>query len=168
MNRIIDKIVELLKTYVLDNRGINVIYKGDPIYIPENDFPCVIVQPNTTATQTLDSAEDEEMFNISISVIHDDRQLFNDLREEKTGVFELAKILEEKDSNNKLKPNTIKDVIRFRLDSDSDYVVAAGSITTDYGFKMRASRYSQNIDDYYPTIEATLTFTARGIGYLRD
>lgn len=169
MNRIIERIVELLKEYVLDNRGIKVIYKGDPIYIPEEDMPFVFVQPNSTATNTLDSAEDEEIYDISISVVANDMQYINDLREEEAGIFELAKIMEEKDSTtNKLKQNTIKDVVRFRLDSDSDYVVAAGTIVTDYAFRMRAARYSEDIKDYYPTIEATLTFQARGIGYLRD
>lgn len=157
MNRIIDRIQDIIEDNVKSSRGIIQVYKGDPIAIPSVNMPAIAINPEQTTLQTLSTCEDVKIQQISIVVIIDARKYFNSSDIE-TGLFEIAKIMEEEDSSGDTKNDTIVGAVRKYLYNDSDYVYKTSDEVINYGFRERE----------FPTIEASFTFNAYRKPHVRD
>jgi hypothetical protein len=157
MNKLIDRISAIFTDEVKTPRGIVQIYKGDPVLIPNVNMPAITINPQTTRTVPVDSCHDQKIQQISIILILDARKFFNTSQNE-TGLFVLSSVMEEEDTNGRLKGDTILGALRENLYPDRNFVLKIEDENISYGFAS---------DREFPTIEAELTFTAYGKLYQR-
>ena len=157
MNRIIDRIITILEANVKTPRNIKKVYKGDPVFIPNVNMPAITVNPQETRIIRLDSCQDYKEQIISIVVILDARTYFN-TSDSETGLFELAKIMEEEESTGRIKSDTILGALRENFYDDRAYIHKTENESVSYGFAERE----------FPTIDCELTFTVYGKPYTRD
>lgn len=150
MNEIIDAIVSAIETLVKSSRGIKDVYKGDPLLIPKVSLPAITVSPDNTIVEPIDTTHDYMKQSIAISVILDARKYFNISDTEQAGLFELAKIIEERDASSELKTDTIMYAIQNSIYNNAK-VLRVDNFTIDYGFTFEKRDF--------PTIEGVASFT---------
>jgi len=167
MDKIINEIVELLQENISGTKRIKNIYKGDPMWIPFNNLPCITVCPLSTSPSSLDSQKDNDVYSVLICVVLDDRTYFNELQGEDTGQFELIKIVEERNSDFTLKDDTVLGILNktFRYDTDFNLRFDAQSVSYPEGTQRSATVQG---NDFYPTREAVITIDVLGKAYSRN
>ena len=170
MQLIIDKIHELLQENILDTRSIKRIYKGDPLWIPFNDLPCITVCPISTNPISADNENDNDIYKILICIILDDRTYFNENASEDTGQFALVKIAEERNEDFTLMDNTVLGIINKEFRYDTNYNLKLDNISVNYpdGTQRSQTVRPTSPQDFYPTRECIITFDILGKMYSRN
>jgi len=138
---IIQKYIDLIKA----NCGqIKAFYQGDPVKIPNSNLPCCIIAKSNTTAGFQDSASDEHLVGLSITIITDIRdQLSTDENIAKIapGIAQLYEIVEGRDANYKLKTNSILNILRTNqlLDVANNLRTDLRNVTrVDYGSTLRS------------------------------
>lgn len=157
MDRLIDYIITALTASVKTSRGINQLYHGDPWNIPENSFPCIIVDGISEKIVTIDTENDARNMTIDISVIADARAKFNKATNDFTAKREMEKVIGETNTDMSPKTDTILYCVRHTIDNNSSYVLKADP-TVDYQITQQRG---------FPTLEGRVRIQAQSILYLR-
>ena len=71
MNILVDKIIEVLKEHLKDERHIQRFYFGNPEELANADLPCIFVQPLSKAVSQLDNVYDLVTVDIMVGVCVD-------------------------------------------------------------------------------------------------
>jgi len=160
MIRIFEFLAAQINEDVKGQRGIATVYGfGDPLRIPANNLPAIVISPVGTAPSVSDSANDKCIHTIDVSVVVDERTYFNQQQDEKTGLQEVMTVMAETDDTGRPLDSTILAVVRRKLFENSSLVeniIDNGEIK--YGFT--GSRE-------FTTIEAHYTFTVQTKPYFR-
>ena len=130
--------IQLLKT-ILENglRGlIKYIYIGDPTAIPASCLPALILNPVRTNISLLDSARDNNTYNISISLVIDARQYLNATPDKMVGTDFLMETMEGEDSAGALNVKTILSIIRKNLNLGTNRRIS-NDMSIDYTVRKR-------------------------------
>ena len=146
MDEIIDLIACQLETDVVKQRGIKAVYKGNPFNAPQVDLPCIIIVPDTSTINTVDSGRDETVFRIFVIVALDAREYLNAKKRKVTPLFEVAKIMEQVDTDGSLKTDTVAYSIRHNFDADNDVLKAEGMTI----------RYAEVTEREYPVSQGVM------------
>lgn len=134
------------------------VYQGDPMAIPQSNLPALIISKSQTTIGPLSSAEDDHQLSLILTVVTDIREERSDDPQMVPGIAKLYDIIEGRDSNYKLKANTILDILRSNITVDS-----ALNLRTDLGSLTRADyglTIGKRAQDAY-AIEGQVEFTAR-------
>lgn len=159
MDRVIERIIELLTADVQSSRGIKQIYNGEPAAIPKASIPSIVVEGKATNIETITTTEDEDTYIIDVIAVLDQRDYMNADMNKISGNEFLRKLMEERISgiSNELESDTILKTIRSGLDSDSDFSLRA-NVAINYIF---------NTTREFPTIEGVLTIEVLSKVYAR-
>lgn len=158
MNKLIDRIVEILEEEVKTPRDIKAIFKGDPVSIIEVDMPAITVSPVSTGIERVDNRRDSNIRTIAVILVLDARKYMNASYTEEAGNMVATKIMEEEDDNLNIMEDTILFSIRKALNAVNTYSLLTSSENISYEFQGARG---------YPTIEATLTFSVKSLLYDR-
>ncbi|MEI7510607.1 MAG: hypothetical protein WCJ84_00435 [Candidatus Peregrinibacteria bacterium] len=157
MKDLIDYIIALLETNLVPTRGIKKVYWGDPIMIAGAYMPCIAVDGDKTNTEVADSANDEDTYGMSISVILNAQNWMGQSDGAKNAKKELMAMMEERNTNGTRMSDTVLQIARTELLKKSNVLSVTGA-TVDYGFRERKDTI---------TVEAICRFVVRCTPYLR-
>lgn len=133
------------------------VYQGDPIRIPKSKMPALIISKSGTRVGPLTNAEDQHEMTLILSVITDLRDEVNDDTEIVPGVAQLYSIMEGRDDQYKVKPDSVLHILRSNITVD-----AALNLRTDLGSVTRAD-YGLTIGKRAPeayAVEGQIEFIA--------
>lgn len=160
MDRILKQIQNILTTYVQGPRGIKTIYYGDPLMIPRADFPAIVIVPVQTTIKYDTNVQDIDTVTINVFLCGDERQYVGKDFKEVTALYELGKIMEERESgtSHNLKSDTIAGAIRKYFYNDSDFLLKTDNFKIQYDF---------DPDSGFSKYLVVLTFDVLTKNYLR-
>jgi hypothetical protein len=163
MDRIIERIIEILTANVKTPRGIKVIFDGDPWLIPKVSIPAILVRGTLTTPATVTNCQDQDTHSIEITLVLSAKDYWNTSNTEFTGDKIARKIFEEREDDNshKLKSDTILHAIRSVFDADANYTLQSKNVNINY----EVYRDRAGFDD--PTLEPTMTLECASKPYLR-
>lgn len=150
---VIAKYIELIKAA---NAEIKTYFVGDPVKIAVSLLPCCIITKNNSLVRFLDSANDEHLIGLNITVVTDVRSELStedNISKVAPGVAKLYDIIEGRDSDYKLKTSSILNVLRTNQPADTTYNLRTdlGNPTQiDYGTTLR----NRNPEQW--SVEATI------------
>lgn len=135
MDRIIERIIEILEAEVKTPRGIKQICNGDPLSdTPVASMPLIIVKGNGTRSLPLDNLNNQDVFDIDILVLMDARTQFNKLAFQNTVEREVRKIVEERESaSNKPKSDTVMGAMQQDFQFEDTFNMRVEITETKYG-----------------------------------
>ena len=112
MDRVIEELLKLLRDRLEGTRGIKSFYNGKPMKIPNDSFPAIVVKGTSMRSEILDTHRNQEVFNLQVTLMQDQRNLINSDDNEDTTERAVRRIFEEReDGSNELCDNTILAVI---------------------------------------------------------
>lgn len=151
---IIAKIIDLLEA--ADLPGIKGIYNGDVVVPAKDDLPLIYVAKDTTAIGQADNLEDEHLLPMVATVIYDMTTDIGQSYDMVAGASSLYEIVEGRNDDYSLKPNTLAYVLRQNQVLDNKLWIAVGTpVTVNYGIGVNRrgpGTYS---------VEAVVRFTVR-------
>lgn len=122
---IIQKYLDLIKENVGD---IRTFYNGTMVQIPISMLPMVMIDIESTEATEFSDAEDEHRVGLVLTFIADMRKDFSAANLIKAGFSKVLEVLVGRDSDYKLKENSILHVLRHNLNIDPD-----NNLRTDVG-----------------------------------
>jgi hypothetical protein len=138
---IIQKYIDLIKANC--GGAIKTFYQGEPLKIPDIDLPCAMISKTATRAGTLTNAEDEHSIALTITVITSIRaelSTADSMANLTAGIGTLYDIVEGRDENYALKPESLLAILRHNIavDTANNLRTDLGSVTAvDYGTTLR-------------------------------
>lgn len=155
---VIQKYLDTIKGVLGDT--IKTYYIEDPIRIPASNLPALIISSSETRVAKSTNAEDEHGMSFILTVITDIRQDIQDDKSVAGSKRKLKDIIEGRDSNYKLKTNSILHILRTNINLD-----VAKNLRTDLTTVTRVD-YGITVGKRQPEawgIEAQVEFVAEFI-----
>ena len=164
MDTLIKKIIEELRENVMADRGIKRIVYEDPIFVAKADTPCIIVYPLQTQPQTITNYGDIDNLTVEIGLVLDSRDYCGNTDcdpEDALNVdvaIKAIEIMEERDDDYTIRPNTIIGVIRKNL-----YYVSGLIVKNE----IQGVTYQAIPEEEYPIYVATVRVSFMSDTYCR-
>lgn len=136
------------------------VYFGDPLRIATSEMPVLILQKLDTRFGKLTSAEDQHEMRISITVVADSRDSLSEDKLLVAGFGTLYDLMEGRDENYQLKPQSLLYILRHNIDLDTarNLRTDLGSVTrVDYGTTV--GKRGQDMWSIEGVIEITSVFS---------
>jgi hypothetical protein len=155
---VIKKYLDTIKGIIGDT--IKTYYIEDPIRIPSSNLPALIISSSETRVAKSTNIEDEHGMSFILTVITDIRQDIQDDKSVAGSKRKLKDIIEGRDSNYKLKTNSILHILRTNINLD-----VAKNLRTDLTTVTRVD-YGITVGKRQPEawgIEAQVEFVAEFI-----
>ena len=137
-----------------------VYYIEDPIRVPATNLPCLIISSDETRIAQSTNAEDEHAMAFILTVVTDIRQDIQDDKMVSGSKRRLKDIVEGRDTNYKLKTNSLLHILRNNVNID-----VANNLRTSLTTITRID-YGITVDKRQPDawgIEAQIEFVAEFI-----
>ena len=134
MDRVIEKLIELLTASVVTPRGIKAIYNGRVKQIPAASFPAIIIKGVNFISETLDTHRNQEIYSLQILLAHDERNFVGQDQTKTTTERAVRKIFEERvDGTNEYKDDTILAVVLKEFLCTSTFNLSVEVDDLDFG-----------------------------------
>ncbi len=125
-----DRFQSQFKTFMIDN----------PALIPESALPCLAIVPVSTDTILADTGRDIHTHTIEIRLIINAVTEVQGKRDQMIGTQFLTETMEKKDSDGKLKSNTILGVLREDLKLGRNWYIG-NDATVEYTIEERGEQF---------------------------
>ena len=124
-----DPIIETYLNLIKTQRGdIRKYFNGLVTKVAASECPCIMIGIDNTEVNESNNVDDEHRLNLILVLVTDIRQNYEDSVRIDNGVNKVQDILIGRESNLKLKSNSILNIIRTNVDADSTY-----NLRTDLG-----------------------------------
>ena len=147
MNKMADKIIELLRENLGSARGIVRFYLGNPVELASADLPAIIVQPLSKSIDQLDNVYDEMIGEFMIGVCIDPAKYLKKDLDEGTAERFLMEIEGGRDTNNDPIQTSITYVMRNHFTLEN--TVVHQSHRTIWGEREIAGGVAKEIHIYF-------------------
>lgn len=138
---------DVFRSYIID----------DPNLVIFSELPCLYIAPVSTDINIADTQRDTWTYTIDIGLIIDAKQELLKYKQEMVGTQFLTEIMEAKDDNGILKPNTVLYVLRRNLNLGSNWSIQNIS-SVDYSVRLRGE-----VPDQFVCKESTIRLTVTRI-----
>lgn len=148
MDELIEDIIGLIDTHLKTPLGLKEVFYGDPLFLGKNSLPAMAVSPADTNITTVDTASDESVFRVTISVMVDGKDYLNKGSKKTHGHKHLVQMVEKRNADKSYTDDTVFTLCRKHIQV-LEYVDYVRNLRSEYGVRQRGDSF---------TLEALVSF----------